>query len=134
MPFGHPRKNKGADQQQKAVQRKNVDPIRQVSEDGYQNGAAKGMCVQRRKERFDFGKKKEGYGGKERYSYYVVLPNADGSFAHPAGILSSGRFTDDGEHADKAGKKEETFCGRKKTEALVQHVADRSAEMVQRHL
>ncbi len=92
------------------------------------------MRIKRCKEWFDLWQTKECGGGKERYGTHVELPDANGTLAHPTRIFAPGRFADDGEHSDKSGKKKEALCRRKKTEALVQHMADRSAEMVQRHL
>lgn len=92
------------------------------------------MRVQSRKEGLDLGKKEEGGWRKERDCPDVELPDANGTFTHPARIFASGGFADNGKHSYKARKKKESLgCG-EKSEALVQHVADGAAEVVQRHL
>lgn len=92
------------------------------------------MCVQTFEKRSNLGKKQERGEGKENHRADVELPNAKGALAHPARVFAARRFADDGKHADKSRKKEESFRSREEAETLVQRMADRSAEMVQRHL
>ena len=134
MPADDGRENERTEQEQKYIERKNVEPFRRIGEDSRKKASAYRMFVEAREESLERRQKEKSEKGDGKERRDVKFPDPESALPHPAGAFSPIRFTFNGEHSDKSRKEEKSFRSGKKSEALVEVTGNRTGKMIQRHL